>query len=82
MNISSLVVKTKPEDCDAVEKQLREGGLCEVHFRDERGYIIVTVEADDAEAEQAKVKSIQDVPGVLTADMSYAYSDHDFEEKS
>jgi nitrate reductase NapD len=82
VNISSIVVKAKPADLDAVEERLRSSGLCEVHFRDDVGHIIVTVEGADAQEEIAKVKEIQNLDGVLTAEMSYAYSDHDFEEKS
>jgi nitrate reductase NapD len=74
-NISGVVVKTLPGDEEKVLDGLRSSGLCEVHFHDLSGRIIVTVEGDDVNEEVRKVKAIMDIPGVLCANLAYTCSD-------
>ena len=75
MNISSIVVKTRPENLAAVKATLTASGLCDIHFSDELGRIIVTVEGDDNEDETSKLKKIQKLPDIVSADFSYTYTD-------
>ncbi|MEN8006103.1 MAG: chaperone NapD [Candidatus Krumholzibacteriota bacterium] len=75
MNISSIVVKTLPRNLDAVKASLAESGLCDIHFSDELGRIIVTVEGDDNADETGKLKKIQQLPDVVSAVFSYTYTD-------
>jgi nitrate reductase NapD len=77
MNISSIVVKTRPENLEALKVSLAESGLCDVHFSDELGRIIITVEGDDNADETKKLKEIQKLPHVVSADFSYTYADED-----
>ena len=77
MNISSIVVKTRPENLEALKVSLAESGLCDVHFSDELGRIIITVEGDDNADETKKLKAIQHLPHVVSADFSYTYADED-----
>ena len=77
MNISSIVVKTLPENLAAVKISLTESGLCDIHFSDELGRIIITVEGDSNEDETAKLKKIQKLPHVVSADFSYTFTDDD-----
>ena len=77
MNISSIVVKTRPENLDAVKASLTASGLCDLHFSDELGRIIVTVEGDDNEDETGKLKKIRKLPNIASADFSYTYTDED-----
>lgn len=77
MNISSIVVKTLPENLEALKASLAKSGLCDVHFSDELGRIIVTVEGDGNEDETKKLKAIQKLPQVVSADFSYTYADED-----
>ena len=75
MNISSIVVRTTPEHMDAVKAGLEAGGLCEIHFADEFGRIVVTVEGDEKDDETMKLKEIQALPHVASADFSYIFTD-------
>ena len=77
MNISSIVVKTLPEHLEAVKASLIDSGLCDIHFSDELGRIVITVEGDDNADETKKLKEIQQLPHVASADFSYTYSDED-----
>ncbi|MDH4232022.1 MAG: chaperone NapD [Nitrospirota bacterium] len=80
MNISSLVVKTEPEKMAGVMESLRNSGLCEVHFHDEMGKIIVTIEGESISEEMKKMKTIQNMPDVLSADLAYSYSENEMLE--
>jgi periplasmic nitrate reductase NapD len=72
LNISSLVVHTRPEYFEKVLKNLEESDLCEVHFHDPKGKIVVTIEEEDVKSEIEKMRSIQDMEHVASA--SFVYS--------
>lgn len=80
MNVSSVVVKTAPENLDAVLKGLRKSGLCEVYFYDEKGVIIVTIEGHNIGEEMNKMKSILNMPHVLAADLAFSYTEDEVRE--
>ena len=77
MNISSVVVKTLPENLATVRSSLLASGLCDIHFSDELGRIVITLEGDDNTDETAKLKEIQKLPHVVSADFSYTYTDEE-----
>ncbi len=77
MNISSVVVRTAPEDLDAVLESLRASGLCEVHFHDDSGKIVVTLEGSSIGEEMVKMREIMNLPLVLSATLAYSYSEGD-----
>jgi nitrate reductase NapD len=77
MNISSLVVTTAPQYVQEVVKSLEESGVCDVYFIDEKGKIIITIEGETTEEEVRKVKIIEELPHVLTANMMYSYSEEE-----
>jgi nitrate reductase NapD len=79
MNISSIVVTTSPIYLQQVLKQLEESGLCEIHFIDEKGKIIITIEGENVAEEVSKVKAIEEMPHVLSANMMYSYSEEELE---
>ncbi len=80
MNISGVVVRTKPELVEEVIKSLEESGMCDVHFYDDKGRIVVTIEAETTEEEVFKLKAIQSLEHVLSADLVYAYSEEELEK--
>jgi len=80
MNVSSIVVKTAPEKMTRVMEILKDSGLCEIHFHDELGKLIVTIEGETISEEMMKMKTIQDMPDVLSADLAYSYSEKEMQE--
>ncbi len=82
MNISSVVVITKPEKVKEVVKSLEESGLCEVYLYDDKGRIIVIIEAEETNEEAFKLRQIQLLPDVLNANMVYSYSEEEWEKAS
>ncbi len=75
MNVSGIVIKTAPENREAVIEALKASGLCEVHLHDDEGTIIVTVEGTNTGEEVQKVREIMNIPQVLCADLAYSYSE-------
>ncbi len=80
MNISGVVVRVKSENMKQVIDKLDESSLCEVHESDPAGKIIITIEGSSIKDETEKLKQIQTIEGVISADMAYAYSDHDYKD--
>ncbi|BAF70907.1 chaperone NapD [Nitratiruptor sp. SB155-2] len=79
MNVSSCVVRCNPEDVESVKKRIEESGVCDIHIVDEKGYIIVTIEGDGIEEEINKLKTLQFLEGVLSAEMVFSYSEDELE---
>ena len=81
MNISSIIVKTKPEHYDAVWANLVDSKLCDVHFGEkEKGIIIITIEGKNVEEEIEKLVKIQELPFIISADMHMSYCEEELEE--
>jgi periplasmic nitrate reductase NapD len=80
MNISSIVVRTTPEKLTKVIEDLKASGVCEVHFQDTTGKIIITVEGEDISEEMRKMKAIQNIPDVISANLAYSYSEKEMQE--
>ncbi len=75
MNISSIVVQTTPAYLDEVVESLKQSELCDYHFHDEKGRIIVTIEGEGVEEEIKKLTAIQTFAHVVAADMHFAYTE-------
>ncbi|MDD5717922.1 MAG: chaperone NapD [Sulfuricurvum sp.] len=78
MNISSVVVKCAPDYVDFVLEQLHASGQCEVYAHDALGRIIIILEGDSTEHETEKLRIIQEIPHILSAEMAYAFSENEF----
>jgi nitrate reductase NapD len=79
MNISSIVIQTTPQYLEEVVEALKASDVCDYHFHDEMGRIIVTIEGEGVEEEIKKLTAIQEMPHVVAADMSFAYSEDELE---
>jgi len=76
MNISSIVVKTLPENVEKVIQIIKDNpDTCEYHLHDPKGKIIVTVEGRDVEEEVNKLVDIQCFDYVIAADMMMTYQE-------
>jgi nitrate reductase NapD len=64
-----------------VIKALSSSGDCEYHLHDKKGRIIVTIEGENTEEEIEKLKSIQQIPNVISAEMVFAYSEDELEKE-
>ncbi len=80
MNISSIVVQTRPEYLENVLNDLKNCGVCDYHFHDEKGRIIVTIEGEDVSEELQKLKVIEQIKHVIAADMQMSYSEDELDK--
>jgi len=79
MNISSVVVQTVPKFLDKVVESLKNSDACDYHMHDEKGRIIITLEGVDVSEELKKMKVIEMIPHVISAEMQMAYSEDELE---
>lgn len=77
MNISSIVVQTLPKYLDEVVESLKNCDVCDYHMHDEKGRVIITIEGDGVEEELKKLRVIENIPHVASADMQMAYSEEE-----
>lgn len=77
MNISSIVVQTKEEHLAQVVEDLKACEACDYHMHDDLGRVIVTIEGNGVEEELKKLKVIENIPNIISADMQMAYSEEE-----
>ena len=75
MNISSIIVQTLPKYVNEVVVSLKNCDVCDYHMHDELGRIIITIEGTGVQEELKKLKVIEAIPHVMSADMQMAYSE-------
>ena len=81
MNLSSVVVFTRPENLAEVIENLKKSMVCEYHIHDENGRIIVTIEGKDTDEAIGKLAEINQIPHVVSADLVFAYSEDELEKE-
>jgi len=79
MNISSVVVQTVPKFLDEVVEALKNSDACDYHMHDAKGRIIVTIEGEGVSEELKKMKVIEVIPHVVSAEMQMAYSEDELD---
>lgn len=79
MNISSIVVQTLPKFLDEVVADLKACEVCDYHFHDEKGRIIITIEGEGVDEELKKLRVVESIAHVISADMQMAYSEDELE---
>lgn len=79
MNISSIVVQTVPKYLDEVVEELKNCEVCDYHFHDEKGRIIITIEGESVKEELEKLRVIEGIKHVVSADMQMAYSEDEID---
>ncbi len=80
MNISSIVIQVLPEYCKSTLELIKSSELCDYFMHDETK-IIVTIEGEDISEEIGKLKQIQKIDHVISADMMYSYSEDELEKE-
>lgn len=82
MNISSIVIQARNEYIEGLVEKLKECDFCDYHFHDASiGKIIVTVEGEGIEEEMAKVRKIEALEHVVSAEMMMAYSEDELDQE-
>jgi len=79
MNLSSIVIQTTTEFLNEVVETVKAAEYCEYHLHDKNGKIIVTVEGKDTNEEIMKMRLIERIPHVISAEMVFAYSEDELQ---
>jgi nitrate reductase NapAB chaperone NapD len=75
-SVSGLCITARPERLAAVEEMLNQQPGLEVHARDpESGRLIAVQECATIEEHEQRLRELQALPGVLTADLVLHYQD-------
>ena len=77
MNVSSIVVKTTAERLQEVMDTINLCQLCEVHFYDSDGRIVATIEGESINEQIERLKEIQSIPYVFSANLAYSYCEEE-----
>jgi len=77
MNVSGIVVKTTPEHLQDVINAINNVDYCEVHFHDNEGRIVATIEGETTDEQMERMKTIQAIPFVISASLSYSYCEEE-----
>ncbi|MBI9034279.1 MAG: chaperone NapD [Bacteroidales bacterium] len=80
MNISSIVIQTSTTKLNRAIEFLTQSNLCDYHHSDELGRIIITIEGETAEEEMAKLRQIQQLDFVISAEMHFSYSENELDK--
>ena len=70
MNVSGVVVACRPENLDLVAEAVAAFPWAQVHHRDARGRLVVTIEAADSEESAARLRDLQELEQVVMAEMA------------
>jgi len=80
MNISSIVVQTLPKYLDGVVQALKDCEACDYHLHDTKGRVIITIEGEGVQEELAKLRIVEAIPNIMSAEMQMAYSEDELDE--
>jgi len=81
MNLASLVVHTRPEDRDQIAGQLLAMPGVEIHATTDDGRLVVTVENDVSQVAADTLTAIHETQGVISAAITFQYSDDESKTK-
>ena len=81
MNVCSVIVHAKPENCGVVRTQLEAFPGVEVHGGEQEGKLIVTVEDADNDTVADTMMAFNKVEGVVSSTLIYHYGGEDLDEE-
>ena len=79
VHIASCVAYARPESAESVERAILAAGLAEVPRRDERGHLVVLVEAGSAARVLDVIDAIRALDGVLAVHLAYQHAEPESE---
>ena len=79
LHIASFVAYARPEAAEAVERAIAAAGVAEVARRDERGRLVVLVEAPTAARVLDTMDAIRALDGVLAVHLAYQHAESESE---
>lgn len=81
MNISSILVQTRPDNSSGIQKKLADIPGVDVHGATSDGHIIITIEDTPGHMPSDTLMNVQNMMGVMSAAIVYNYSDENLASK-
>lgn len=78
-NVSGVVVMCQPEDIDRLWREMGQITNVECHYKEQSGKIIITIESENIDNEIKTLKRIEEIKGVMSAQMIYSYHSSELE---
>ena len=75
MNISAILIHTRPEWQDELIESFQDFSWLDVHISDQKGRIIATIEGESVDEEHQRASLVLETPKVLSVDMLNHYFD-------
>ena len=79
VHIASFVAYARPEAADDVARAIAATGIAEVARRDDRGRLVVLVEATSSGRVLDTMEAIRALPGVLAVHLAYQHAEPESE---
>lgn len=79
MNISSMILRTRPERLESVRRQVDRIRGVEIHGDNGDGRLVVTVEDGEGYRVEESITKLHEVDGVLAISLVYEYCDDGLE---
>jgi nitrate reductase NapD len=77
LHIASCVAFTRPEAMDAIARAIQSAGLAEVARRDERGRMVILIEAADSGRVLDVIDAVRALDGVLAVHLAYQHAENE-----
>jgi nitrate reductase NapD len=82
MNVSSIVIQARNEYIEGLVEQIKNCDYCDYHFHNASiGKIIVTVEGEGISEEMEKVRKLESLKYVLSAELMMSYSEDELDRE-
>jgi nitrate reductase NapD len=79
VHIASFVAYARPEAADGIERAIAATGIAEVARRDDRGRLVVLVEAATSGRVLDAMEAIRGLEGVLAVHLAYQHAESESE---
>jgi len=82
MNVSSIVIQAKSEFIEELVATLEASDFCDYYFHDTaKGKIVVAIEGRNIDEEMGKLRLIEELEHVISAEMMMSYSEDELESE-
>jgi nitrate reductase NapD len=79
LHIASCVAYARPDAAERVARAIRSAGLAEVACRDERGRLVILIEAGSAARVLDVMDAVRALEGVLAVNLAYQHAEPESE---
>ncbi|MFC2125856.1 chaperone NapD [Bacteroidota bacterium] len=81
MNISSIIIHVKPVHLREALDSINNSEDYEYHLHNKKGKIIITIEGVDTKEEINKLKKLQAMPHIISAELVFSYSEDELNQE-